>query len=82
MITTNKNHSELCLINFLLLTPQKQGEMRKNHRLKIGFYSQHSADQLVLDETPVEYLRVCDIVRLYKLYPSLRMDVISLCILY
>ena len=30
--------------------------------MKIGFYSQHSADQLVLDETPVEYLRVGDTV--------------------
>ncbi|XP_038063471.1 ATP-binding cassette sub-family F member 1-like [Patiria miniata] len=33
------------------------GEMRKNHRLRIGFYSQHSADQLDLDETSVEYLQ-------------------------
>ncbi|XP_072014679.1 LOW QUALITY PROTEIN: ATP-binding cassette sub-family F member 1-like [Amphiura filiformis] len=39
-----------------------QGEKRKNHRCKIGFYSQHSADQLNLDETSVEYLR-----RLYNL---------------
>ncbi|XP_071802086.1 ATP-binding cassette sub-family F member 1-like [Asterias amurensis] len=35
------------------------GEMRKNHRLRIGFYSQHSADQLDLDETAVEYLQRC-----------------------
>lgn len=39
-----------------------QGEMRRSHRLKIGFYSQHSADQLSLDETPTDYLR-----RLYNL---------------
>ena len=32
--------------------------MRKNHRLRIGFYSQHSADQLDLDESAVEYLQV------------------------
>ncbi|XP_023933123.1 ATP-binding cassette sub-family F member 1 [Lingula anatina] len=38
------------------LTPQ-QGEMRKNHRLRIGKYDQHSGEQLNLEETPVEYLR-------------------------
>ncbi|ELU00846.1 hypothetical protein CAPTEDRAFT_171496 [Capitella teleta] len=35
----------------------KSGEMRKNHRLRIGTYNQHSADQLTMDESPVEYLR-------------------------
>lgn len=34
-----------------------QGEMRKNHRLRIGKYDQHSGDQLTLDKSPVEYLR-------------------------
>lgn len=34
-----------------------RGEMRKNHRLRIGKYNQHSADQLNLDESPVEYLQ-------------------------
>ena len=32
--------------------------MRKNHRLRIGVYNQHSADQLTMDESPVEYLQV------------------------
>ena len=34
------------------------GEVRKNHRLRIGKYDQHSGEQLNLDESPVEYLRV------------------------
>jgi len=33
------------------------GELIKNPRLRIGFYNQHSADQLTLDESPVEYLQ-------------------------
>ncbi|XP_065185722.1 ATP-binding cassette sub-family F member 1-like [Sycon ciliatum] len=33
------------------------GELRRNHRLRIGVYNQHSADQLSLDESPVDYLR-------------------------
>jgi len=33
------------------------GEVIKNPRLRIGFYNQHSADQLTLDESPVEYLQ-------------------------
>lgn len=33
------------------------GEVIRNPRLRIGFYNQHSADQLTLDETPVEYLQ-------------------------
>ncbi|KAF6022291.1 hypothetical protein EB796_019391 [Bugula neritina] len=37
------------------LTPTA-GEMRKNHRVRIGKYDQHSADQLDLDISPVEYL--------------------------
>ncbi|RUS87540.1 hypothetical protein EGW08_004716 [Elysia chlorotica] len=32
------------------------GERRKNHRLRIGKYDQHSADQLNLEESPTEYL--------------------------
>merc|ERR1711976_479934 len=38
------------------LEPDK-GEMRKNHRVRVGKYDQHSGDQLTLDESPVEYLR-------------------------
>lgn len=34
-----------------------KGEVRKNHRLRIGSYSQHSADQLTMDVSPVEYLQ-------------------------
>jgi len=33
-----------------------QGEMRKNHRVRIGYYSQHSAEQLELNKSPSEYL--------------------------
>lgn len=33
------------------------GELQKNHRLRIGKYDQHSADQLNPDETPVEHLQ-------------------------
>ncbi|XP_076454591.1 ATP-binding cassette sub-family F member 1-like [Babylonia areolata] len=33
------------------------GERRINHRLRVGKYDQHSADQLNLEESPVEYLR-------------------------
>lgn len=34
-----------------------RGEVKKNHRLRIGTYNQHSAEQLGRDETPVEYLQ-------------------------
>lgn len=34
-----------------------QGEVRMNHRLRLGIYNQHSADQLGYEESPVEYLR-------------------------
>ncbi|KAG1706150.1 ATP-binding cassette sub-family F member 1 [Nymphon striatum] len=34
-----------------------EGEMRKNHRLRIGKFDQHSGEQLNLHESPVEYLR-------------------------
>jgi len=34
-----------------------QGEVRKNHRLRVGKYDQHSGDQLQMDVSPVEYLR-------------------------
>lgn len=38
------------------------GEVRKNHRLRIGKFDQHSSDQLTLSESPVEYLqRVYDL---------------------
>ena len=30
--------------------------MRKNHRVRIGYYSQHSAEQLELNKSPAEYL--------------------------
>uniref|UniRef100_A0A8C8T739 ATP-binding cassette sub-family F member 1 n=1 Tax=Peromyscus maniculatus bairdii TaxID=230844 RepID=A0A8C8T739_PERMB len=33
------------------------GEMRKNHRLKIGFFNQQYAEQLHMEETPTEYLQ-------------------------
>lgn len=33
-----------------------RGEMRKNHRVRIGYYSQHSAEQLELNKSPAEYL--------------------------
>jgi len=34
-----------------------KGEQRKNHRLKVAYYSQHSADQLDVDKSAVAYLR-------------------------
>ncbi|GAA6226701.1 ATP-binding cassette sub-family F member 1 [Lates japonicus] len=37
------------------LNPTK-GEMRKNHRLKVGFFNQQYADQLNMEETATEYL--------------------------
>lgn len=37
-------------------TPTK-GEVKLNHRLRIGYYNQHSADKLTKTETPVDYLR-------------------------
>lgn len=33
------------------------GEVRRNHRLRIGVYNQHSSEQLGKTESPVEYLR-------------------------
>jgi ABC-type multidrug transport system fused ATPase/permease subunit len=33
-----------------------QGECRKNHRVRIGYYSQHSSEQLDLNKSPAEYL--------------------------
>lgn len=33
------------------------GEMRRNHRVRIAFYSQHSAEQLDLNKSPAEYLQ-------------------------
>uniref|UniRef100_A0A3B5L7R2 ATP-binding cassette sub-family F member 1 n=1 Tax=Xiphophorus couchianus TaxID=32473 RepID=A0A3B5L7R2_9TELE len=41
----------------LLLTGKlNPGEMRKNHRLKVGFFNQQYADQLNMEETATEYL--------------------------
>ncbi|XP_047134237.1 ATP-binding cassette sub-family F member 1 isoform X1 [Hydra vulgaris] len=34
-----------------------EGELIRNSRLRIGFYNQHSSDQLTLHETSVEYLQ-------------------------
>ncbi|XP_068779965.1 ATP-binding cassette sub-family F member 1 [Struthio camelus] len=44
----------------LLLTGQlapTRGEMRRNHRLKVGFFNQQAAEQLRLQETAAEYLQ-------------------------
>uniref|UniRef100_A0A8D1VYM7 ATP-binding cassette sub-family F member 1 n=1 Tax=Sus scrofa TaxID=9823 RepID=A0A8D1VYM7_PIG len=48
--------STLLLLLTGKLTPT-QGEMRKNHRLKIGFFNQQYAEQLRMEETPTEYLQ-------------------------
>ncbi|XP_074654259.1 ATP-binding cassette sub-family F member 1-like [Tubulanus polymorphus] len=34
-----------------------EGEIRKNHKLRVGKYDQHSGDQLEADESPTEYLQ-------------------------
>ncbi|XP_041868193.1 ATP-binding cassette sub-family F member 1 isoform X1 [Melanotaenia boesemani] len=47
--------STLLLLLTGKLTPVK-GEMRKNHRLKVGFFNQQYADQLNMEETATEYL--------------------------
>ncbi|XP_077446191.1 ATP-binding cassette sub-family F member 1 [Stigmatopora argus] len=47
--------STLLLLLIGKLNPTK-GEMRKNHRLKIGFFNQQYADQLNMEENPTEYL--------------------------
>ncbi|CAL8297155.1 unnamed protein product [Lota lota] len=47
--------STLLLLLTGRLNPGK-GEMRKNHRLKVGFFNQQYADQLNMDEAPTEYL--------------------------
>lgn len=42
-----------------LLTQQIEplkGEVKKNHRMRIGNYSQHSGEQLTAEESPTEYL--------------------------
>merc|ERR1712071_526602 len=36
--------------------PIYDGEVRKNHRLRIGRYDQHSGEHLTSEETPTEYL--------------------------
>nr|XP_037861566.1 ATP-binding cassette sub-family F member 1 isoform X2 [Chlorocebus sabaeus] len=48
--------STLLLLLTGKLTPT-HGEMRKNHRLKIGFFNQQYAEQLRMEETPTEYLQ-------------------------
>ncbi|KAG8448680.1 hypothetical protein GDO86_015672 [Hymenochirus boettgeri] len=50
--------STLLLLLTGKLTPTK-GEMRKNHRLKVGFFNQQYADQLNMEETATEYLQRC-----------------------
>lgn len=47
--------STLLLLLTGRLNPTK-GEMRKNHRLKVGFFNQQYADQLTMEETATEYL--------------------------
>ncbi|XP_043938216.1 ATP-binding cassette sub-family F member 1 [Protopterus annectens] len=47
--------STLLLLLTGKLTPT-QGEMRKNHRLKVGFFNQQYADQLNMEESATEYL--------------------------
>ncbi|XP_017564143.1 ATP-binding cassette sub-family F member 1 isoform X2 [Pygocentrus nattereri] len=48
--------STLLLLLTGKLNPTK-GEMRKNHRLKVGFFNQQYADQLIMEEAPTEYLQ-------------------------
>ncbi|XP_067267447.1 ATP-binding cassette sub-family F member 1 isoform X1 [Chanodichthys erythropterus] len=48
--------STLLLLLTGKLIPSK-GEMRKNHRLKVGFFNQQYADQLNMEESPTEYLQ-------------------------
>lgn len=48
--------STLLLLLTGKLNPTK-GEMRKNHRLKVGFFNQQYADQLNMDEAATEYLQ-------------------------
>ncbi|XP_077052458.1 ATP-binding cassette sub-family F member 1 isoform X1 [Siphateles boraxobius] len=48
--------STLLLLLTGKLNPSK-GEMRKNHRLKVGFFNQQYADQLNMEESPTEYLQ-------------------------
>ncbi|KAG7325788.1 hypothetical protein KOW79_010713 [Hemibagrus wyckioides] len=48
--------STLLLLLTGKLTPTK-GEMRMNHRLKVGFFNQQYADQLNMEEAPTEYLQ-------------------------
>ncbi|KAK7465995.1 hypothetical protein BaRGS_00037432, partial [Batillaria attramentaria] len=43
------------------LQPVNRGREKNNHRLRVGKYDQHSADQLNLDETPIEYLQNRDL---------------------
>ncbi|XP_041081724.1 ATP-binding cassette sub-family F member 1-like isoform X2 [Polyodon spathula] len=47
--------STLLLLLTGKLSPTR-GEMRKNHRLKVGFFNQQYADQLNMEENATEYL--------------------------
>ncbi|KAL4629641.1 hypothetical protein GN956_G17057 [Arapaima gigas] len=48
--------STLLLLLTGKITPTR-GEMRKNHRLKVGFFNQQYADQLNMEEMATEYLQ-------------------------
>ncbi|KAJ8273827.1 hypothetical protein GJAV_G00105940 [Gymnothorax javanicus] len=48
--------STLLLLLTGKLTPTR-GEMRKNHRLKVGFFNQQYADQLTMEDSATEYLQ-------------------------
>uniref|UniRef100_A0AAR2IRX1 ATP-binding cassette sub-family F member 1 n=1 Tax=Pygocentrus nattereri TaxID=42514 RepID=A0AAR2IRX1_PYGNA len=49
--------THLCTWLMMSFTFQTKGEMRKNHRLKVGFFNQQYADQLIMEEAPTEYLQ-------------------------
>jgi len=57
-IVGNNGVGKSTFLNLLIqdLEPTK-GEVRKNPRVRIGFFSQHSAEALGSDESPVDYLR-------------------------
>eukprot|EP00567_Pseudictyota_dubia_P007696 CAMPEP_0197448912 /NCGR_PEP_ID=MMETSP1175-20131217/19509_1 /TAXON_ID=1003142 /ORGANISM="Triceratium dubium, Strain CCMP147" /LENGTH=632 /DNA_ID=CAMNT_0042980843 /DNA_START=36 /DNA_END=1934 /DNA_ORIENTATION=+ len=56
-IVGNNGAGKSTLLNLLTgeLKPTR-GEVRKNPRLRIGIYSQHFADRLPMEKTPVEHL--------------------------
>ena len=38
--------------------PASEPQVRRNHRLRIGRYNQHTHETIPMDKTPVEYLQV------------------------